>query len=50
MRMHPRSAMSQTTRAWIENQEAHPRRKSFREEPIELLEKAGIEYDPRYLG
>jgi REP element-mobilizing transposase RayT len=34
---------------YIANQEEHHRVKSFREEWIELLEKAGIEYDPRYL-
>ena len=36
-------------RKYISNQEEHHRLKSFREEFVELLEKAGVEYDPRYL-
>jgi putative transposase len=36
-------------RKYISNQEAHHRLKSFREEFVELLEKAGVEYDLRYL-
>ena len=35
--------------SYIANQEDHHRVKSYREELIELLERAGIEYDPRYL-
>ena len=34
---------------YIANQEEHHRVKSFREELIEMLTKAGIEYDPKYL-
>lgn len=34
---------------YIQNQESHHRRVSFKEELIELLEKHGIEYDERYL-
>src|SRR4051794_33392091 len=34
---------------YIANQEEHHRVKSYREELIELLAKAGIEYDPQYL-
>lgn len=34
---------------YIANQEEHHRVKSFREELIEMLNKAGIEYDPKYL-
>jgi REP element-mobilizing transposase RayT len=34
---------------YIGKQEEHHRVKSFREELIEMLNKAGIEYDPRYL-
>lgn len=34
---------------YIANQEEHHRVKSFREELVEMLEKAGIEYDPTYL-
>jgi REP-associated tyrosine transposase len=36
-------------RRYIANQEEHHARKPFRDELIELLEKAGIEYDPAYL-
>ena len=35
--------------AYIGNQQAHHKKKTFDEELIELLERAGIEYDPRYL-
>jgi hypothetical protein len=28
---------------------SHHRVKSFREELVEMLDKAGIEYDPKYL-
>jgi REP element-mobilizing transposase RayT len=34
---------------YILNQEEHHRIKSFKEEYLELLQKAGVEYDPRYL-
>ncbi|MCW5550888.1 MAG: IS200/IS605 family transposase [Verrucomicrobiae bacterium] len=34
---------------YIANQEEHHRVKSFREELIEMLNKAGVEYDPKYL-
>jgi putative transposase len=34
---------------YIENQQKHHARKSFREEYVALLEKFGVEYDPRYL-
>jgi putative transposase len=34
---------------YIANQEEHHRVKSFREELIEMLNKAGVEYDPNYL-
>ena len=36
-------------RQYIANQEEHHRAKSYLEELIELLERAGIEYDPKYL-
>jgi hypothetical protein len=36
-------------REYIAHQEEHHRRQSFREELIAMLEKAGIEYDPKYL-
>ncbi len=34
---------------YIANQDEHHRIKSFREELVELLERAGIKYDPQYL-
>ena len=34
---------------YIQNQEDHHRHKTHKEELIELLEKAGIEFDPKYL-
>ncbi len=34
---------------YIENQKEHHRKKSFREELIFMLKKAGIEFDPKYL-
>ncbi len=34
---------------YISNQEAHHRKKSFREELIDLLKKSGVKYDERYL-
>ena len=34
---------------YIENQKEHHRNKTFREELISLLEKAGIDYNPLYL-
>ncbi|HUQ72184.1 MAG TPA: IS200/IS605 family transposase [Planctomycetaceae bacterium] len=36
-------------RRYIANQEQHHRRKSFREELIEFLKTAGVEFDERYL-
>jgi len=36
-------------RRYIANQEKHHRVKSFREELIEMLKQAEVEYDPRYL-
>ncbi len=34
---------------YIENQQKHHARKSFREEYTDLLERFGVEFDPRYL-
>jgi putative transposase len=34
---------------YIENQQKHHAKKSFRDEYLELLEKFGVEYDPRYI-
>ena len=39
----------ESVRAYIANQDEHHRVKSFREELTEMLTKAGIEYDPKYL-
>ena len=39
----------EAVRHYIANQEEHHRTKSFREELVEMLNKAGIEYDPQYL-
>ena len=36
-------------RNYIATQEEHHRVKSFREELMEMLRKAGVEYDPKYL-
>jgi hypothetical protein len=36
-------------RSYIAHQEEHHRKKSFREEFLEMLEKAGIQYDPKYV-
>ena len=36
-------------KSYIANQREHHSAKSFREELIEMLEKAGVEYDPKYL-
>ncbi|MFK7769782.1 MAG: IS200/IS605 family transposase [Mariniblastus sp.] len=35
---------------YIRNQEAHHLKKTHKEELVELLEKAGIEFNPVYLG
>jgi REP element-mobilizing transposase RayT len=34
---------------YIENQQQHHAQKSFLEEYVELLEKFGVDYDPRYI-
>ena len=34
---------------YIENQQKHHAKKSFRDEYVELLEKFGVEYDGRYI-
>jgi putative transposase len=35
--------------SYIARQEVHHRNRTFREELVEFLEKAGVEYDSRYL-
>jgi len=37
-------------REYIANQEEHHRTKTFQEELVTFLEKAGVAYDERYLG
>ena len=34
---------------YIENQQKHHTRQTFREEYVALLEKFGVEYDPQYI-
>jgi hypothetical protein len=34
---------------YIENQQKHHTKKSFRDEYLALLEKFGVEYDTRYI-
>ena len=36
-------------REYIQNQEVHHRKQTFQEEFIAILERHGVEYDPRYL-
>jgi putative transposase len=36
-------------KSYVGRQEEHHRVRSFREELVEMLQKAGVEYDPRYL-
>jgi hypothetical protein len=45
---HSRSQLGTVIR-YIENQQKHHARKSFREEYITLLERFGVEYDARYI-
>lgn len=39
----------QAVRAYIQNQREHHRQATFHEELVDLLQRAGIEYDDRYL-
>jgi putative transposase len=43
------ATVREAVRQYIARQEEHHRTKSFREELVEMLNKAGIEYDPKYL-
>jgi REP element-mobilizing transposase RayT len=45
---HSRSQLGTVIR-YIENQQEHHAKKSFREEYIALLEKFGVKYDHRYI-
>jgi len=39
----------QAVRSYIANQEEHHRTRSFQEELTEMLKRAGIEFDPKYV-
>jgi putative transposase len=39
----------ESVRRYIADQEEHHRGRTFREEVVEMLEKAGVAYDPKYL-
>ena len=43
------ATVREAVRNYIANQEQHHHAKSFRDEIVEILEKARIEYDPKYL-
>jgi putative transposase len=43
------AASRDAVRHYIASQDEHHRVKSFREELVEMLDKAGIEYDPKYI-
>jgi putative transposase len=38
-----------SVKAYIANQREHHRKRSFKEELVEMLNRAGVEYDPKYL-
>jgi len=43
------ATVREAVRHYIANQEEHHRTKSFREELVEMLNKAGVEYHPQHL-
>jgi REP element-mobilizing transposase RayT len=45
---HARSHLNAVIR-YIQNQQKHHAKKSFRDEYVELLEKFGVEYDQKYI-
>lgn len=45
---HARSQLD-TVIQYIQNQQEHHAKKSFRDEYVELLEKFGVAYDPKYI-
>jgi len=45
---HSRSQLGTVIR-YIENQQKHHAKKTFRDENLELLEKFGVEYDQRFI-
>jgi putative transposase len=44
-----RESQVEAVRHYVRNQEQHHRKQTYQEELIALLERHGIEYDPRYL-
>jgi putative transposase len=43
------ASLVETVRRYIAKQEEHHRKKSFREEYLELLKRSGVEYNEKYL-
>jgi REP element-mobilizing transposase RayT len=43
------ASLLETVKEYIARQEEHHRKKTFREEYLELLRKSGVEYDERFL-
>lgn len=43
------ASLLETVKNYIARQEEHHRKKTFREEYVELLKLSGVEYDERYL-
>ena len=43
------ASLRETVARYIAGQEKHHRKKVFQDEYIELLERCGVKYDPRYL-
>lgn len=44
------ASQREDVRRYIQNQEAHHRRRSFHEEYLELLKRSGVEFDERFLA
>jgi REP element-mobilizing transposase RayT len=42
-------SQAKTVKEYIRNQERHHRKRNFEEEFVLLLNKSGVDYDPRYL-
>jgi putative transposase len=43
------ASQREQVREYISRQEEHHRRRTFQDEYVEFLERAGVEYDPRFL-
>ena len=43
------ASQRETVRRYIAGQEEHHRKRTFKEEYLDFLQRSGIEYDPRYL-